>query len=587
MGGELRIFGSYLQPGPSKHEANFKKRTMDISIVIDKSTFQSLSFDELFRLSCYYKHIITPVLTMEILGDLKKEAQEGKATPEDRVKDFAKKLFPIETVVNLHYKVLLKGDLLGNPISFDGRPHVGIKKAVASESGMRGYLIEETEEEKSIYKWKDGNFTEADHELSALWRMTTTEKDLLERLKKSLNPDSTIKFADFQELNKFVTESITSPTTQEFLLISLFQNYDIDAMTSVQIFGRWNQDGKPLIKDFAPFAFHCLKVDTLFLFGLTSGLIGTRPTNRVDLEYLYYLPFGNIFTSNDKVHKKLVPLLLQDYQKFIVGSELKEDLKNIVAFLNTLEIEERRKFKNVPPIIDSSITFQLWKEYFNYPEKSNWNRDISDREKEMMKEKMKEFERALDGESINLESAEDAEFVIKKSLLSKTDPCFCGSGKKVYDCCIPEKQFNSLALREHIKSEIKASYSKADHVRFFCPDNNELPAIVFAYKIGNIDSKGHIGLVQSFKNEQLKLIGTLKEIMLTISFVEIETGEIIKLEPLPCNPRQMEIFLKNRYNRISILWGLVHPENGKDLIIPTPDDGSPPSQIIINGFELT
>lgn len=560
---------------------------MDISIVIDKSTFQSLSFDELYRLSCYYKHIITPVLTMEILGDLKKEAQEGKAPPKDRVKDFAKKLFPMETVVNLHYKVLLKGDLLGNPISFDGRPHVGIKKAVASESGMRGYLIEETEEEKSIYKWKDGNFTEADHELSALWRMTTTEEGLLERLKKSLNPDSTIKFADFQELNKFVIEIITSPATQEFLLISLFQNYDIDAMTSVQIFGRWNQEGKPLIKDFAPFAFHCLKVDTLFLFGLTSGLIGTRPTNRVDLEYLYYLPFGNIFTSNDKVHKNLVPLLLQDYQKFIVGPELKEDLKNIVAFLNTLEIEERRKFKNVPPIIDSSITFQLWKEYFNYPEKSNWNREISDREKEMMKEKMKEFERALDGESINLESGEDAEFVIKKSLLSKTDPCFCGSGKKVIDCCIPEKQFNSLALREHLKSEMRASYSKADHIRFSFPNGKELPAIVFAYKIGNIDSKGHIGLIQSFKNEELKLIGTLKENMLTISFVEIETGEIIKLEPLPCNPRQIEIFLKNKYDRISILWGLVHPENGKDLIIVTPDDETPPSQIIVKGFELT
>lgn len=562
---------------------------MDISIVIDKSTFQSLSFDELFRLSCYYKHIITPVLTMEILGDLKKEAQEGKAPPEERVKDFAKKLFPMETVVNLHYKVLLKGDLLGNPISFDGRPHVGINKAVASESGMRGYLIEETEEEKSIYKWKDGNFSEADHELSALWRMTTTQEDLLERLKKSLNPDAAIKFVDFHELNKFVSESITSPATQEFLLISLLQNYDIDAMSSVQIFGRWNQEGKPLIKDFAPFAFHCLRVDTLFLFGLTSGLIGTRPTNRVDLEYLYYLPFGNIFTSNDKVHKNLVPLLLQDYQRFITGSELKEDLKNIVAYLNTLEIEERRKFKNVPPIIDTSITFQLWKKFFNYPQKSNWNREISEAEKEKMKEKMKEFERALDGESINLESGEDAEFVIKKSWLSKTDPCFCGSGKKVIDCCIPETEFNEIGMQElkkQIKNEIKVSYSKADHVRFSFPVGKELPAIAFAYKIKNLDSKGHIGLIRSFKNEELKLIGSLKENMLTLSFVIIETGEIIELNPLPCNPRQLEIFLKNKPNRISILWGLVHPENGKDLIIPIPDDGSPPSQIIIKGFEL-
>jgi hypothetical protein len=113
-----------------------------------------------------------------------------------------------------------------------------------------------------------------------------------------------------------------------------------------------------------------------------------------------------------------------------------------------------------------------------------------------------------------------------------------------------------------------------------------LPAIVFAYKKNNLDSKGHIGLIRSYKNEDLKLVGTLKENMLTLSFVEIETKEIINLNPLPCNPRQVENFLKNKYNRISILWGLVHPENGKDLIIPIPDDGSPPSQIIIKGFEL-
>jgi hypothetical protein len=562
---------------------------MNISIVIDKSTFQSLSYEELFRLSCYYKHIITPVLTMEILGDLKKEAEGGKVPPADRVKDFAKKLFPMETVVNLHYKILLKGELLGNPISFDGRPHVGIKKAVASESGMRGYLIEETEEEKSIYKWKVGNFTEADHELSALWRMTTTQEDLLERLKKSLNPDEAIKFANFQELYKFVIASITSPAIQEFLLSSILQNYDVDAANCVQIFGRWIQEGKPLIKDFAPYAFHCLKVDTLFLFGLTSGLIGTRPTNRVDLEYLYYLPFGNVFTSNDKVHKNLVPLLLQDYQKFITGPELKEDLKNIVAYLNSLEIDERRKFKNVPPIIESSITFQLWKEFFNYPDKTNWNRDISDKENEMMKEKIQEFERALGGESIKLESGEDAEFVIKQSWLSATDPCYCGSGKKVIDCCIPEEKFRDIAIQESRKKlidEIKASYSKADHVRFLSPVGKELPAIVFAFRIGNLDSEGHIGLIRSYKNDDLKLLGMLKENQITLSFAEVETDRIISLNPLPCNPRQVLSFLKNKYSRIRILWGLVHPENGKDIIIPIPDDGGQPSQIIIKGFEL-
>lgn len=47
----------------------------------------------------------------------------------------------METIVNSHYKAILKGELLGTSISLDGRPHVDIKKAVASESGMKGFII--------------------------------------------------------------------------------------------------------------------------------------------------------------------------------------------------------------------------------------------------------------------------------------------------------------------------------------------------------------------------------------------------------------------------------------------------------------
>ncbi|AZA88691.1 SEC-C domain-containing protein [Chryseobacterium shandongense] len=526
---------------------------------------------------------------MEILGDLKKEVQEGNTPSEDRVKDFANKLFPMEAIVNLHYKTIIKGELLGNTISFDGRPHVGMKKAVTSESGMKGYLVEESEEEKSIYKWKDGNFTEADHELSALWRMTTTQADLLEQLKKSLKPDKFLKFVDFKELDKYVTEVLNDPNIQEFLLISLLENYDIEADVAVQIFGRWYQSGNPLIKEFAPYAFHCLRVDSLFLFGLTSGLIGTRPTNRVDLEYFYYLPFGNVFTSSDKFHKSLIPLLLREDQKFIVGQELKEDLKNIVTFLNTLKTDERKKYKNVPPIIESSFTFQLWKEFFNYPINSNWNRELSEAGKEMMKEKMQEFERALEGDSINLESGDDAEFIVKKSWLSKSDPCFCGSGKKVIDCCISNEKFNEIALeeiRKKIKKDIISSYSKADHVRFSHGNGTELPAIIFVYKISDLDPNGLNGLIRFYQNEELKISASLDGIMITISFIGNNGNENITLPPLPFNPRQLESFLEKKYSKISILDGLISPQNARDVIIIIPEEGAPPKQIIIKEIEL-
>lgn len=391
---------------------------------------------------------------MEILGDLKKEFEEGKTPSEDRVKDFANKLFPVETIVNLHYKVLVKGDFLGNGPSMDGRPNVGIQKAVQSK-GQKGFLIEESKEEKSIYKWKDGNFSEADHELSALWRMTTTQEDVLKRVKDSMKLDTGVKLKDFAALGAFVEDKLNRPENQLPLLLASMQNYEIDPATGLQILARWRRQNSPLIKDFAPFAYHCLKVDTLFSIGLAQALISTRPTNRVDLEYLYYLPFCNVFTSNDKVHKNLVPQLLLPYQRFILGPDLKADLKVIVEHLDALDIEERKKFKNQPPIITDSFTFGLWKEFFDYPNKSNWNRDISLEELEMMKQRMNEFQEAMEGDAIDFTGGDETEFIIKKSYLGKNDVCFCGSGKKVIDCCIPEDEFNKLAHKEWLKRQGK------------------------------------------------------------------------------------------------------------------------------------
>ena len=419
----------------------------DINIIIDKSTFQSLSFSELYRLSRYYRHNITPVLTMEIIGDLKKEFPDGKTPSEVRVKDFAKKLFPLHSVVNAHYRLLVEGDLMGDPVNSDFRPFVMMSKSVESSSGQKGMIVKETIEEKAIYKWKDGQFTEADQELSNLWRVNTTHENLLTNLKSYLSETFNVKLKDFNALNEYVETCLNEVTNQYPLLVSLMRNYDIDAGKGVQVTSRWNRSGRPRIKDFAEYAYHCLKVDLMFLYGLSSGLINTRPTNRVDLEYLYYLPFCHLFTSIDKFHTNLVPFLLKPTQRFIHGHELKQDLQEIVKHLNSLDQEEVKKYHHEPPINESSITFQLWREYFGYPEHSNLNRNISKEEFEMIKRKMDEFDEVLhEGKEVELKSSDDAEFVLKVSHMSMDDLCYCGSGKKVVDCCIPKEKFIETAL---------------------------------------------------------------------------------------------------------------------------------------------
>ncbi len=420
---------------------------MDIVITIDKSTFQSLSYPELMRLSSYYKHNVAPVLVMEILGDLKKKIPEGKTPSDIRVKDFASKLFPMRSVVNAYYRSLVKGELSGDPVELEGRPTLDIEKIVETDDGRKGFVIKETAEEKAIYKWKEGKFSEADHDLSQLWRTLTTKEDLLKNLQKILQAGNSQKLKSFDELRKKVNSILFDQGLQDRLLAYMIDNYGEGDINGLVIFERWTREGRPLLSDFAPYASHCLEVDLLFHFGLQSELIGTRPTNRVDLEYLYYLPFCNVFTSNDKLHKQLAPHLIRKDQQFIVGAVLKEDFKKIVEFLEKEGDEAKKNFVSEPPIIEDSLTFNLWQEYFGYPETSNMNRNISEEELEYMKQQMEKFERASRGEHVEFEEGEAEEFIVKKSSLSMKDPCFCGSGKKVIDCCIPRDEFIKLSMK--------------------------------------------------------------------------------------------------------------------------------------------
>jgi len=381
---------------------------MSLNIIIDKSTFQSLSYIELVRLNNYYKHNVAPVLVMEILGDLKKEVAEGKTPSDVRVKDFARKLFPTRCIVNTYYRNLLKQELEGKPCELDGRPTLDLEKIVKADDGRKGFVIKETEEEKSIYKWKEGNFSEADHELSELWRTITTKEDLLKNLQKIIQSGDNEKLKSFDKLISRVDEILNNDNIQDRLLAFAIDVYGEEGLDGKIVFQNWLKKGRPRLLEFTPFVAHCLKVDLLFHLGLKSELIGTRPTNRVDLEYI-----NEYLEKNGK--------------------------------------EAIKKFGFKPPLINESLTFNLWKEYFNYPTALSF-REISEKEKSNAKEQIDKFIKAMEGEPTEFSKGESEEFIVKKSSLSATDPCFCGSGEKVIDCCIPKEEFFRISKEQREKN---------------------------------------------------------------------------------------------------------------------------------------
>ena len=65
-----------------------------------------------------------------------------------------------------------------------------------------------------------------------------------------------------------------------------------------------------------------------FQIALGAGLIGTeRPSNRIDIVYLFYLPFSQVFVSTDNLHRRAAAFFLRTDQSFIWGPDLKAHLK--------------------------------------------------------------------------------------------------------------------------------------------------------------------------------------------------------------------------------------------------------------------
>ena len=78
-----------------------------------------------------------------------------------------------------------------------------------------------------------------------------------------------------------------------------------------------------------------------------------KADNKVDIAYLYYLPFCHVFVSKDNLHKRVVPLFMRDDQSFIDADELKADLQKLDAHYSALPDEVRNsgfhKFAKYPP----------------------------------------------------------------------------------------------------------------------------------------------------------------------------------------------------------------------------------------------
>lgn len=139
-----------------------------------------------------------------------------------------------------------------------------------------------------------------------------------------------------------------------------------------EVMPRWIAAGKPPLQKFSPYFKYLYSIELFYYLAISADLISrVRPAekadNKVDIAYLYYLPFCMVFVSNDNLHERVVPLFLREDQTFVNGQELKADLRKIDEHFAAFPDDEKAKgmfsLAPDPPADDSFLVTQLWNKH--------------------------------------------------------------------------------------------------------------------------------------------------------------------------------------------------------------------------------
>jgi hypothetical protein len=336
-------------------------------LMFDKSFLESLNPDEAVWLDQYFLTNITPLFFVETLADLEKEVRRGR-TPEQVVGNLALKTPDMRSHMSPHHMSLLWAEFNGETITMDGR----IMRAgaqIVELDGQKGVIYKMSKEEEAFNRWQHGEFLDLERQIAKAWRRDVSNVDHSKNYALFKNFYGSIRrpksLADAKHLADTLIDLIEEELSIRFGLSLLGVPQDVHDF----IVGRWAAGGKRSIGEFAPYFRHMFSVDLFFHLSIAADLISrVRPAvkadNKVDIAYLYYVPFCMIFVSNDKLHERVVPLFLRSDQSFVKGPDVKADLKGIDQHFDRLpdEVKSKDLFKFASDLPEEAcpLIVQLW-----------------------------------------------------------------------------------------------------------------------------------------------------------------------------------------------------------------------------------
>lgn len=332
--------------------------------LFDKSFLEMLSKDEAVIFDCLFSTVICPVFFAEALADLSKTG--GRTAPEKLVSDIADKTPVMHSYPSVGHHVLLEHELGGGELDLRGVPHLARGKFTVDSSGRKSVIYDESPEADAFRRWQEHSFQEVEKAFAAAWResLSKAENGRLASIARSAFSISETP-RNLDDAFSIASAAASMPEQAAKNLILGCRILGLSNAVANVAMARWIELGRPPILKAFPYFSYCLTVELFFHISVDRTLISpNRASNKIDITYPFYLPFCRYFISNDKLHKRSVPLFLNRDQEFVDGAELKADLKSMCSHYSLMaeEIETEGAFRVVksPPLGPTSLSTKLW-----------------------------------------------------------------------------------------------------------------------------------------------------------------------------------------------------------------------------------
>ncbi len=333
-------------------------------LLIDKSTIQGLNPEECVLLSRYYTHIMSPILVREFTSFLAKPDHDLEELKQD-VKRLAEKSNFGPTHLLPNAVRMAYNNLLGVFVPMNGQIPFDVGTKCIAEDGSIGWQLNDPPEIQMLRNWSNGIFDETQIEQANTIRAIDSNiafEDLYNALDTQLK--NLQKPSSLDSLVQLVDAYLTSLKPNNLLFEAADFILDPERLHIME--REWKIRGCPALKEFAPYSYYYYRVNLIYILGTHFDLIkrGKHAKTHLDMQYLYYLPFAMVFTSNDNELIKVTQFFLRNDQTFISLKELKNDFKLMQDFFNLLSKEQKTKFYEeygiYPPELENCITTQIW-----------------------------------------------------------------------------------------------------------------------------------------------------------------------------------------------------------------------------------